>query len=134
MGILSWMARKLWAADNAIAPQDACLSVEKKKRKPRRQKEEIEAERDRIKVRIGEKFRARSVSEKERQTNLGITHYIWSSCGDSSTCDECAKNNGKKFSWNNPPKTGHPGEGLCCPKDEVGYCRCAALACVEELN
>lgn len=59
--------------------------------------------------------------EKIKQTRAGITHYIWRSSGDGDVCSDCKKNNGKKFSWDRPPKTGHPGEGTCCPN---GHCRC----------
>ena len=46
------------------------------------------------------------------------THYIWRTRGDSKVRKEHAANNGKVFSWDNPPPTGHPG-------DDYG-CRCTA--------
>ncbi|WP_143806271.1 phage minor head protein [Pantoea latae] len=60
-------------------------------------------------------------AEEIKQKRLGVTHYIWRSAEDADTCEECKKNNGKKFSWNRPPKTGRPGEGRCCPRN---LCRC----------
>lgn len=67
-------------------------------------------------------------AEKIKQKKLGATHYIWRSAEDADTCKECAKNNGKKFSWNRPPKTGHPGEGRCCPRS---LCRCYPEAIIK---
>lgn len=47
-------------------------------------------------------------------------HYIWRTRRDSKVRSSHAANDGKIFSWDNPPSTGHPG---------VGYgCRCRAEA------
>lgn len=42
------------------------------------------------------------------------THYIWRTQGDSKVRSEHAANNGRIFSWDNPPPTGHPGEAFGC--------------------
>ncbi|EEL9428670.1 hypothetical protein GMF88_12680 [Salmonella enterica] len=65
--------------------------------------------------------------ERIRAQRIGSKKFIWHSAGDSGCCPECAKNNGKKFLWDKPPKTGLPGEGKCCPD---GKCRCWAEAVI----
>jgi len=48
------------------------------------------------------------------------SHYIWHTRGDDKVRSSHATNDGKIFSWDNPPATGHPG---------VDYgCRCRAEA------
>lgn len=69
--------------------------------------------------------RAYAQSEKKNQLKIGATQYLWHSADDGDDCEQCAKNNGKIFSWRKPPATGHPGEGKCCPH---GHCRCWAEA------
>jgi SPP1 gp7 family putative phage head morphogenesis protein len=55
-----------------------------------------------------------------RQTAAGFTHYIWSTSGDERVRESHRMNNGKKFSWAEPPaETGHPGSAV--------NCRCVAL-------
>ncbi|MEX3929754.1 phage minor head protein [Paraburkholderia sp. BR10936] len=55
-----------------------------------------------------------------RQTDLGITHYRWSTAGDERVRETHAANEGKVFAWDDPPaETGHPG-------DDVN-CRCVAI-------
>lgn len=49
-----------------------------------------------------------------RQNNIGITHYIWRTAGDERVRPEHQDNNGKRFSWQSPPSTGHPGEDIQC--------------------
>lgn len=72
--------------------------------------------------------RGAAKAEGIKQKRLGVTHYIWRSAEDGDACKECQKNNGRKFSWSNPPKTGHPGEGHCCPKN---LCRCYPEAVIK---
>lgn len=60
---------------------------------------------------------------KRRQTEAGISQYIWTSSGDDRVRDAHADFEGQIFSWNDPPtdsdgNTGHPGE--------VFQCRCHA--------
>ncbi len=59
-----------------------------------------------------------------RQTNAGITKYQWSTSGDERVRPEHAANDGKIFSWSDPPATGHPG-------DEFN-CRCVAIPVLED--
>lgn len=54
-----------------------------------------------------------------RQKSLGLEKYIWQTSGDERVRDEHAQNDGKIFSWDDPPDTGHPGEDI--------QCRCVAL-------
>lgn len=57
----------------------------------------------------------------DRSFKIGVhstPYYIWRTRGDASVRPSHAQNNGKIFSWSNPPSTGHPG-------DEYG-CRCWA--------
>ncbi|HAW3194706.1 TPA: hypothetical protein JLS02_001922 [Escherichia coli] len=86
-----------------------------------RSKEEIEKDNARYAEHLAENSRRYSEAERIKQSRLGIKRYIWRSCEDGDECAECAKNNGKTFSWSKPPKSGHPGEGKCCPD---GRCRC----------
>ena len=50
---------------------------------------------------------------------MGIKQYIWSTSGDERVRDSHAENDGKIFSYDDPPPTGHPG-------DEIN-CRCVAI-------
>lgn len=54
-----------------------------------------------------------------RQTSLGIDKYQWQTSGDERVREEHAENDGKVFSWNDPPATGHPGHDV--------NCRCVAI-------
>ena len=56
-----------------------------------------------------------------RQTSLGIDQYIWQTSGDERVREEHAANDGKVFSWNEPPATGHPGEDINCRCVAVPY-------------
>lgn len=56
---------------------------------------------------------------KLRQSELGIAQYVWSTVGDERVRETHAENDGKTFSWSDPPATGHPGEEI--------NCRCTAL-------
>lgn len=42
------------------------------------------------------------------------THYIWRTRGDNKVRASHAANNGRIFSWDSPPPTGHPGEDYGC--------------------
>lgn len=54
-----------------------------------------------------------------RQTELGITHFIWATSDDERTCPICGPLDGNRYSWNRPPKEGLPG--FVHPQ-----CRCGA--------
>lgn len=58
-----------------------------------------------------------------RQTNIGITKYVWSTSLDERVREEHAALEGKTFSWNDPPDEGNPGEAI--------NCRCVALPVFE---
>lgn len=51
---------------------------------------------------------------EERQTTYGITDYYWRDSNDIKVRLTHSKNNGKKFSWDRPPVTGHPGFDFQC--------------------
>jgi len=50
-----------------------------------------------------------------RQTNAGVTKYIWRTSQDERVRDSHREKEGKIFSWDDPPAdTGHPGEDVNC--------------------
>lgn len=57
--------------------------------------------------------------DKARQKQVGVTHYWWDTAGDSRVRQTHKDNDGKRFAWNKPPKTGHPGHDV--------QCRCVAV-------
>ncbi len=67
-----------------------------------------------------EAFRANAQHNRKRAMQSGITHYVWVWPGVPD-CDIGRRNNGKVFSYANPPPEGHPCEGECHAKD---WCRC----------
>lgn len=44
-----------------------------------------------------------------RQTDMGITHFIWATANNERVCDECGPLDGKRFSWDSAPGGG-PGQ------------------------
>lgn len=56
-----------------------------------------------------------------RQTSLGIDRYVWQTSGDERVRPEHAENDGRVFSWTDPPATGHPGEDINCRCVAVPY-------------
>lgn len=48
------------------------------------------------------------------QKEAGITKYIWRTSDDERVRDSHAANDGRVFSWNDPPASGHPGEDFQC--------------------
>lgn len=56
-----------------------------------------------------------SAFNQVRQTALGLKRYRWRTAGDERVRDSHAENDGKTFSWDDPPEeTGHPGEDVNC--------------------
>jgi SPP1 gp7 family putative phage head morphogenesis protein len=52
---------------------------------------------------------------KRRQEDAGIKRYIWRTVGDERVRPSHRANNGKTFSWSDPPKgTGHVGQDIQC--------------------
>lgn len=51
---------------------------------------------------------------RTRQTDLGVSRYIWRTMGDARVRDEHQDLNGKIFSWDSPPDVGHPGDDYQC--------------------
>ena len=64
---------------------------------------------------------------ESRQRNAGVNAYEWSTSNDERVRDTHAANEGKTFTWGNPPvETGDPG-------DDVN-CRCVAVPIIPELG
>lgn len=62
-----------------------------------------------------------------RQTEVGVTSYIWSTSLDERVRDSHAAKEGETFQWDDPPAdTGHPGEDY--------QCRCTAIPVFEEAD
>lgn len=49
-----------------------------------------------------------------RQTSLGVEEYIWHDSDDTRVRTTHQANDGKRFRWDTPPATGHPGEEVNC--------------------
>ena len=50
-----------------------------------------------------------------RQTQVGITQYIWVTSEDERVRESHEANSGVTFSWDDPPiRTGHPGNDILC--------------------
>ena len=58
-----------------------------------------------------------------KQESVGVQLYQWSTSLDGRVRDSHSANEGRVFSWNNPPSTGHPGEDVAC--------RCVAIPILE---
>lgn len=54
------------------------------------------------------------LSRKAAAQDHPTTHYIWRTRGDGRVRASHAVNNGRIFSWDNPPPTKHPGEDFGC--------------------
>lgn len=63
---------------------------------------------------------------KLRQEDLGVKAYIWRTSLDERVRPSHAAREGKRFSWDNPPEDGHPGQPI--------NCRCVADPVLEELS
>ena len=60
-----------------------------------------------------------------RQTQAGITKYMWQTSNDERVRDSHWSKDGQIFSWDLPPSdTGHPGHDI--------QCRCSALPIIDE--
>ncbi len=64
--------------------------------------------------------------KQETADNHSTPRYIWRTHGDGKVRESHQRNDGKIFSWDNPPPTGHPGEDYGC--------RCIAEPYVEEID
>ena len=84
--------------------------------------EQIEADADRYKKEMREKMASISKFDRERALSVGCKSFIWRAVKDAGTCTECAANDGRRFSYEKPPKIGYPGDHDC----PTGWCRCFA--------
>jgi hypothetical protein len=88
----------------------------------RRTPEEMLRDHDAEMKRAGNSSRKIAKDTRLKAERVGSPGYIWHASGDG-LCEYCAKNDGKEFKWNKPPKTGHPGEGHLCKNK---HCKCWA--------
>jgi len=51
---------------------------------------------------------------KKRQESAGVTRYIWRTVQDERVRPKHKAQNGKEYSWDKPPPTGHPGQDYSC--------------------
>lgn len=63
--------------------------------------------------------------DKQHAIHIGSKYYLWRTSKDGDVCPACAKNNGKRFRWDQAPPHLHPGHSEVCKE---GYCRCYAQA------
>lgn len=49
-----------------------------------------------------------------RQKDVGVKGYIWRGVGDSRERPTHLANNNRRFTWDDPPATGHPGDDIQC--------------------
>lgn len=61
-----------------------------------------------------------------RQKNIGVESYVWRTSLDERVREEHKAREGEKFSWDEPPKDGHPGNPI--------NCRCSAEAVFPDLE
>lgn len=61
-----------------------------------------------------------------RQKNIGVESYVWRTSLDERVREEHRHREGEKFSWDEPPKDGHPGNPI--------NCRCSAEAVFPDLE
>lgn len=77
------------------------------------------------------------MQEHLHQKMLGnSTHYIWRTQDDVKVRPEHAANDDKIFAWDNPPDTGHPGEGYGCRcwAEPIGDIRYANQLLITHIN
>lgn len=51
---------------------------------------------------------------RQRQEDIGVSEYIWRGMMDERERPEHVEREGKRFSWDQPPHDGHPGESVQC--------------------
>jgi uncharacterized protein with gpF-like domain len=83
--------------------------------------EEIDADNERYRTENREKSRYISAFKRQRAQSVGAKTFIWQTAGDGAVCPECRKLEGKRISYQKPPKIGFPGDHEC-PTEE--WCRC----------
>lgn len=64
--------------------------------------------------------------EQAQQQDLGIKSYRWSTSRDNRVRHTHQENEGKIFTWDDPPATGHPGQDY--------NCRCVAIPIINLKN
>ena len=84
--------------------------------------EEIAVDEQRYAAEMHDQFGRVSHFNRNGALSIGCKSSIWRSVGDSDVCPDCAKNNGKRFSYAKPQAIRHPGEHQC----PIGWCHCIA--------
>lgn len=112
-------------------PDMTATRPSKVKRRPRRTKAEMAAAREERTKNLKDESRAISIKNAERMMSAGITHYRWLSGGDERVCEQCQTNDGKTFSFMEPPATGHPGQVECCNGQA---CRCTMAPLIKGVD
>ncbi len=71
-----------------------------------------------------------------RKRSGNSTHYIWRTQEDGNVRSSHRENNGKIFSWDSPPPTGHPGEDFNCRcwAEPLGDTQYADQLLISEVN
>jgi SPP1 gp7 family putative phage head morphogenesis protein len=67
-----------------------------------------------------------------RMTANGITRYTWSTSGDERVRPTHEEQEGKEFSWDDPPAVGSNGE-RCNPGEDI-QCRCVPLPVLPDFD
>lgn len=63
---------------------------------------------------------------RETQLEAGISEYVWYTAQDDRVRDMHRARHGKKYSWDDPPSDGHPGQPI--------QCRCVAIPVVPRVK
>lgn len=84
------------------------------------------SERDAARIARDQIGKIYSQANEQRQRQLGVTEFIWRTVNDNRLCDDCAELDGERFSWDDPPEGGLPGE--LHPED-----RCFAEPVLDEI-
>ncbi len=113
-------------------PPQPEADLNKRVRPPRRRgpPEEIKADEGRYLGEMNRMNEALFLRTRAQAMRAGSKKYIWRTCADGDVCPACARNNGKRFSWDAPPGNPFPGRGGTC---SVGYCRCFPEAILPDL-
>lgn len=72
------------------------------------------SERDAMRIARDQIGKLNGQLNEERQTQMGVTGYIWRTAQDNRVRDEHSEREGEHFEWDDPPEDGHPGEPIQC--------------------
>jgi SPP1 gp7 family putative phage head morphogenesis protein len=80
------------------------------------------AERDALRIARDQIGKLNAQFNEERQTQLGVTQFVWRTANDSRVRDSHAHLEGEVFNWSDPPTDDETGETII-PGSAV-QCRC----------